>query len=307
MTATILSETILSHLPSASGIEIIGAAAYVVSDDAPFLYVLDAATLAPVSQIQLFESSEFSSGRIPKATKPDLESIAAVTSPNGAQGLLLCGSGALPNRETGYFIGLPTATVTPEAATPRFVQQLDLRSLYAELRKQLPPSTTLNLEAAATTPTELLLLQRPVGSGPALLFILPLSTTLAHLFEPREPAPVPTHVLTFTLPTIAGYGAGFSGATYLNGRLLITASVEATHDAVADGAMLGSFIGVINPSNPSAATFTRLTWADGRTYLGKVEGLAVRRHLTPTCMELLLVTDDDQGGSTALITTLQWV
>jgi hypothetical protein len=307
VTTTILSETILAHLPSASGVEIIGAAAYVVSDDAPFLYVLDAATLAPVSQIQLFESTEFSSGRIPKATKPDLESIAAITSPNGAQGLLLCGSGALPNRETGYFVGLPAATVTPEATSPRFVQQLDLRYLYAELRRQLPPNTTLNLEAAATTPTELLLLQRPVGGGPALLFLLPLSTTLAHLFEPREPVPTPTRVLTFVLPTVDGYEAGFSGATYLNGRLLITASVEATLDAVADGAVLGSFIGVVNPSSPSAATFTRLTWADGRPYLGKVEGIAVRRQLTPDWIELLLVTDDDQGGSTALTTTLQLV
>lgn len=307
MTATILAETILAHLPSASGVEIIGAAAYVVSDDAPFLYVLDAATLAPVSQIQLFESTEFSSGRIPKATKPDLESIAAITSPNGAQGLLLCGSGALPNRETGYFVGLPAATVTPEATSPRFVQQLDLRYLYAELRRQLPPNTTLNLEAAATTPTELLLLQRPVGGGPALLFLLPLSTTLAHLFEPREPVPTPTRVLTFVLPTVDGYEAGFSGATYLNGRLLITASVEATHDAVADGAVLGSFIGVVNPSSPSAATFTRLTWADGRPYLGKVEGIAVRRQLTSDWIELLLVTDDDQGGSTALTTTLRLV
>lgn len=307
MTATILSETILTHLPSASGVEIIGAAAYVVSDDAPFLYVLDAATLASVSQIQLFESTEFSSGRIPKATKPDLESIAAITSPNGAQGLLLCGSGALPNRETGYFVGLPATTVTPEATSPRFVQQLDLRYLYAELRRQLPPNTTLNLEAAATTPTELLLLQRPVGGGPALLFLLPLSTTLVHLFEPREPVPTPTRVLAFVLPTIDGYEAGFSGATYLNGRLLITASVEATHDAVADGAVLGSFIGVVNPSSPSAATFTRLIWADGRPYLGKVEGIAVRRQLTPDWIELLLVTDDDQGGSTALTTTLRLV
>jgi len=155
-----------------------------------------------------------------------------------------------------------------------------------------PPNTTLNLEAAATAPTELVLLQRPVGGGPALLFIMPFTITLAHLFNTHEPAPIPTRVLTFTLPTIAGYAAGLSGATYLNGQLLVTASVEATHDAVADGAMLGSFMGIINLSVPSSATFARLTWPDGCIYLGKVEGLAVRKHLTPTCIELLLVTDD---------------
>jgi hypothetical protein len=301
VTATILSETTLPHLPSASGVEIIGATAYVVSDDAPFLYVLDAATLAPVSQVPLFESTEFGTGRIPKATKPDLESMAAVVSPGGAAGLLLCGSGALPTRQTGYFVGVPAASASPEATAPRFVQRLDLGGLYARLREQLPPGTTLNVEAAATTATELLLLQRPVSGGPALLFGLPLAATLAYLFEPQGPAPAPTRVLSFTLPTLGGYVAGFSGATYVAGRLLLTASVEATHDAVADGAVLGSFVGVIDLAAPAAATFTRLTWADGRAYLGKVEGLAVRRHLSASCLELLLVTDDDQGGSTALV------
>ena len=46
----------------------------------------------------------------------------------------------------------------------------------------------------------------------------------------------------------------------------------------------------------------QVTWrADGRAYLGKVEGLAVRRTMGPEHLELLLVTDDDQGGSTALV------
>jgi hypothetical protein len=301
VTATILSETTLPHLPSASGVEIIGAAAYVVSDDAPLLYVLDAATLAPVSQVQLFESTDFSTGRIPKATKPDLESMAAVVSPSGAAGLLLCGSGALPSREAGYFVGVPAASATPEATVPRFVQRLDLSSLYAQLRKHLPSGTTLNIEATATTSTELLLLQRPVGGGPAILFGLPLAPTLAHLFELHSPAPAPTRVLSFILPTLEGYIAGFSGATFVAGKLLVTASVEATHDAISDGAVLGSFVGVIDLAAPGTATFARFTWADGRAYFGKVEGLAVRRHPSPTRLELLLVTDDDQGGSTALV------
>lgn len=305
MTATILSEITLPQLPSALGVEIVGAAAYVVSDDAPLLYVLDAATLAPVSQIQLFESNEFSTGRIPKVAKPDLESMAAVISPSGAAGLLLCGSGALPNRETGYFVGVPGGSTTPEDTVPRFVQRLDLSALYAQLRKHLPLGATLNIEAAATTTTELLLLQRPVGSGPALLFGLPLSPTLAYLFKPHGPAPALTRVLSFKLPVLDGYVAGFSGATFVAGRLLVTASVEATHDAVADGAVLGSFVGVIDLAAPSTATFGRLTWADGRAYLGKVEGLAVRRHLSPTHLELLLVTDDDQGGSTALVAEMR--
>jgi hypothetical protein len=300
VTATILSETVLPHLPSASGVEIIGATAYIVSDDAPYLYLLEAATLAPTGQLQLFETADFGTGRIPKASKPDLESMAAVVSPSGQAGLLLCGSGSRPNRDKGYFVSLPSSP--GGAAIP--AQELDLHPVYTHLRAHLPPGTTLNIEAAATTATELLLLQRSVGGGPALLFGLPLGAVLAHLLGLGTPAPAPVRVLPFELPVLDGHTAGFSGATYVNEVLLVTASVEATADAVTDGAVLGSFVGVVDMAAPAAA-FAHLTWADGRTYLGKVEGLAVRRTLGPHALELLLVTDDDRGGSTALVARVQ--
>lgn len=296
MTATILSETVLPRLPSASGVEIIGPTAYVVSDDAPFLYLLDVDTLASTGQVPLFETTEFGTGRIPKASKPDLESMAVIMGPGGAAGLLLCGSGARANREVGYFVGLPAAGAS---AQPRFVQRLDLAPLYTRLRAQLPPGTMLNIEAAATSATELLLLQRPVGGGPAGLFALPLEA-LTHLFEPRWAGPGAVRMLTFELPMLDGYAAGFSGATFVGNKLFVTASVEAAADAVADGAVLGSFVGLVD-REAQKATFARLAWADGRAYLGKVEGLAVRRSLAPGRLELLLVTDDDHGGSTALV------
>jgi hypothetical protein len=295
VTATILSEVVLPHLPSASGVEIVGPTAYIVSDDAPYLYLLDAATLASTGRTQLFETAEFGTGRIPKATKPDLESMAAVVDLAGQAGLLLCGSGSRPNRDRGYFVSL-TAAVNP--APPARV--LDLHALYNQLRAHLPPGNTLNIEAAATTATELLLLQRSVDGGPALLFGLPLGAVLAHLLGLATPAPAPVRVLPFALPALAGHAAGFSGATYVNGKLLVTASVEDTADAVADGAVLGSFVGVVDMKAQTVA-FAHLAWPDGRAFLGKVEGLAVRRTLSSGALELLLVTDDDRGGSTALV------
>ena len=297
VTATLLSEVVLPHLPSASGVELVDSTAYIVSDDAPFLYLLDAATLAPVGQVQLFETADFTTGRIPKATKPDLESMAAVAGFGRAAGLLLCGSGSRPNRDVGYYVGLPSAR---DATAPRFIQRLDLHPLYEQLRAHLPAGAALNIEAAATTSTELLLLQRTVGGGPALLFALPLDATLTSLFEARWPVPAVARVLSFGLPLLEGYAAGFSGATFVDGQLLVTASVEATADAVADGAVLGSYVGVVDLA-AQTATFARLAWADGRAYRGKVEGLAVRRTHGPGWLELLLVTDDDQGGSTALV------
>ena len=305
MTATILSETSLSQLPSASGVEIVGATAYIISDDAPFLYALDANTLASRGQVRLFETEDFGTGRIPKKVKPDLESMAAVVWPNGAAGLLLCGSGSLPNREVGYFVGLPTAEWAPgEVAAPAFVQRLDLSLLYAQLRPHLAAGTTLNVEATATTATDLLLLQRGVAGSAALVFALPLAATITHLMEPRQPVPAGLRVLSFQLPALEGRPAGFSGATFVDDALFVTASVEDTADAVLDGAVLGSFVGVVD-LHTQAATFARLYWADGTAYRGKVEGLAVRRTLGAGHYELLLVTDDDQGGSTALIAQVQ--
>ena len=291
MTATIISENAIPGLPSASGVEIIGSLAYVIGDDSPYLYRLDAATLAPIGRIALFEAAaDFASGRIPKPVKPDLECMVALTWPDGRAGLLLLGSGSRSNRARGWFV--PTeGELLP--------QPLDLTPLYALLAAHLPAAVVLNLEAAATTDTELLLFQRTVGRADvAVLFVLPLAETLAFLLNPTGATPPAVHQLVFELPLIEGCPAGFSGATCVDGQLFVSASVENTADAVLDGAVLGSFVGVVDVA-AHTATFARLAWADGRPYFGKVEGLAVRRQLANGQFELLLVTDDDAGGSTA--------
>ncbi len=285
------SETSLPNLPSASGIEIVGPMAYVVSDDAPFLYLLDAQTLAPAGQVPLFDPTDFTTGRIPKALKPDLEAMTLLPGPDGALGLLLLGSGARPVREVGYFVPL-----TPGQP----VQTINLAALYAQLRAALPAGTVLNLEAAATGATELLLLQRPVGGGPAVVFGLNLADVAAYLWQPAQPVPALTRALPVALPTLDGYAAGFSGAQIMDNQLLVTASVEATADAVLDGPVLGSYVGQVDLTT-GQAELTRLTWPDGRAYLGKVEGLAIRQQLGAGWYELLLVTDDDAGGSTAVV------
>ena len=290
MTATIHSEISLPGLPSASGIEILGPTAYVIGDDSPYLYRLDAATLVSTGRVPLFDATGLASGRIPKPEKPDLECLAALTWPDGRPGLLVLGSGSLPTRARGWFVPTEGPPV-PEA--------VDLTALYAALRAQLPTGVVLNLEAAATTTTELLLFQRTVGrADAALLFVLPLAAVLGAL---QGSAPVPAaRQLVFELPLIDGCPAGFSGATFVDGQLFVSASVENTADAVLDGEVLGSFVGVVDVV-ARTATFARLTWADGRAYFGKVEGLAVRQHLAKGHFEVVLVTDDDAGGSTAVI------
>ena len=290
MTATILTENPLPGLPSASGVEILGDVASVIGDDSPFLYQLDAATLALTVRIALFDAgAAFATGRLPKHTKPDLECMAALTWPDGRPGLLLLGSGSQPNRARGWFV--PHENPVPEP--------VDLAPLYALLVPLLPAGVVLNLEAAATTATELLLFQRTVGrADAALLFVLPLAEALRFLVGPVGAAAPAVHQLVFELPLLGGYPAGFSGATFVDGLLFVSASVENTADAVLDGDVLGSYVGVVDVA-ASQATLALLAWPDGRPYFGKVEGLAVRQQLAPGQFELLLVTDDDAGGSTA--------
>lgn len=299
MHALVHREIALPNLPSASGTELVGDAVYIIGDDSPWLYQLSAATLVAGQPTALFETAHFSTGRIPKHLKPDLECLTAVRTETGEMGLLAFGSGATATREQAYWVPLTGPQNLPGAVYP-----LSLAGLYAALRPLLPAGATLNLEAAAATQTELLLLQRTVGTaaGGNLLFRLPLAATLNFLHR-RQPQCPAARVQHFSLPAIAGKAAGFSGAAWFAGQLFITASVEDTADAILDGAVLGSFVGVL-PLDGGTATLARLTWSDGRPYLGKVESVAVRRQLAPGRFELLLVTDDDAGGSTAVVAEL---
>ncbi|GAB3226941.1 hypothetical protein GCM10027346_09750 [Hymenobacter seoulensis] len=303
MRALIRHEAVLPNLPSASGVEVVGNIAYVIGDDAPYLYQLNAATLAAGQHTQLFESAHFSSGRIPKELKLDLECLTALTTPTGETGLLVLGSGATAAREQGFWVPLPKAAGSAETVYP-----ISLSGLYAALRTHLPPDVVLNLEAVAATATELLMFQRTVGSAKGnLLFRLPLVATFEYLQHRTIQVP-PIRKQLFELPMIDGKPAGFSGATWFENTLFVTASVEDTQDAVLDGAVLGSFVGILRLTESSnkvlPVTLAQLELPGGKPYRGKVESIAVRRRVGTSRYELLLVTDDDAGGSTAVTVEL---
>ncbi|TYZ07606.1 hypothetical protein FY528_14690 [Hymenobacter lutimineralis] len=304
MRATILQEISLPDLPSASGVEIIGDVAYVIGDDSPFLYQLASASLTAGARLTLFETAHFSTGRIPKEIKLDLECLTALTTPAGEAGLLVLGSGATVAREQGFWVPLPGASGATASVYP-----LSLSGLYAALRRELPTGISLNLEAAAASATELLLFQRTVGSAAGnLLFRMPLAATLDYLQHRATQLP-DIQRQHYLLPSIDGKPAGFSGGTWFANRLFITASVEDTQDAVLDGAVLGSFVGILDLTNRSAdplpLVLAKLQLPDGIPYRGKVESVAVRRRIGENRYELVLVTDDDAGGSTAVLVEIQ--
>lgn len=298
MNATILSAAPLP-LPSASAIEIVGETVYVIGDDAPYLYTFRATDLTPGQPMQLFETAHFSGGRLPKELKPDLEAMAFLPGETTVPaGLLVVGSGATSVRETGFWIPLADAEGSSVTVYP-----VSLTALYQTLRHHLPAGQPLNVEALATTRRHLWIFHRPVGTTAGrVCFRLDLDNARASFRQPAVPPRFRVH--SYTVPDLNGQPGGLSGATFFDDRLFVTASVEVTDDPVRDGEVLGSFVGILNPRRPADGQFVPLAWSDGRPFREKVEGIAVRRQLTTHAYELVLVTDDDKGGSTALVVRL---
>src|SRR5690606_31605005 len=106
---------------------------------------------------------------------------------------------------------------------------------------------------------------------------------------------------------INGMEAGFSGATILQNKLIFTASVEDTPNAIDDGEILGSYVGIIDLqhlTDQMQPPCVRVS-DDSRPLHIKVEAVAVTAS-TDTRAELLLFTDPDGGHSELLKATLEW-
>jgi hypothetical protein len=301
MKATIQRLHAYPNIPSASGMERIGNQLYVIGDDSPLLYVLDLASLKQVGHIRLFESNDFGSGRIPKPLKPDLECLTLLDI-DGQDHLAAFGSGSAPNRARGYTIRLPAGK--QEAAQ---VRQYSLQDLYMALQadKDLLGNEVLNLEAAATTPDQVLLLQRAAQAGPNLLLSFNKPEFVAYFTQSRKGLPA-YRAIPFHLPTLAGLEARFSGATVHDNRLFFTASVENTTDAILDGEVMGSFIGWIalaalqpdaGPLRPHTALVLN---KKGEPYKGKIESLLILDSPRAHTFRALAITDNDQGQSELL-------
>jgi hypothetical protein len=190
---------------------------------------------------------------------------------------------------------------TPE--TKPTIEAISLRLLYKALQTDVAVTAggTLNLEAAAASGEHLYLLQRSVNNGPDVLLIFSLAEFMAYLQQPTGPVPAYS-VIPFQLPEISGFKAGFSGASFFDGKIFITASVENTTDAYQDGEVLGSFAGYIPvPPDPTPQVHTtRLRNARNQFYPGKVESISIIRKTAANQYQALAITDNDNGQSELL-------
>ncbi|HEY4651862.1 MAG TPA: hypothetical protein VIG72_10635, partial [Pontibacter sp.] len=300
-TAVITHRAFYQNIPSGSGIEAAPDGYYVIGDDTPFLYHLDK-NYKQVAKYELFDTSEFVNGRIPKPVKPDLESLASFTY-EGKEYLISLGSGSSPARRKAYVLELPVANARPA------VKEVDLSALFDVLQNNetIVGEELLNIEGLAFTEDGVYLLQRALNKAGNLILHYKLSEFAPFLLEGK---PLPDPELYFVqLPSLQGYQAGFSGAYVLEGKLFFTASIESAPDAIRDGEVLGSYIGHIPlsdfskaapPANPIVAAATLITDEQGKTYIGKAESLVVEKAGGTGKYKVVAVSDDDQGHSEIL-------
>ncbi|WP_246001046.1 DUF6929 family protein [Pontibacter diazotrophicus] len=297
LTATVQQNRLYQQLPSASGIELVGDSYYVVGDDSPFLYQLDEQYNLTQRHV-LFDTADFATGRIPKSLKPDLEGMAHFKYGRDEM-LLLLGSGASTARNRAFLVNITDGMV---------VQELDLSRLYTFLKQvlRIEAEGVLNLEGLSMDDTYTYMMQRGLGTGTNMLLRFDSNDFKGFLMNNDEIPPVA--VYHFALPEMGGDMAGFSGAYALDDRLFFTASVESTQNAIEDGEVQGSMVGMIDlnalpyatdAANPLQVPTVQLTNSDGSVYKGKAESLVVKSRTGDT-YDVVVVSDDDLGGSELL-------
>ena len=307
VTVSVLSRVPLPGIPSASGVEAYANRIYVIGDDSPFLYELDT-SLKQCQQIRLFPDSTEPGARIPKARKPDFESM-LILEPAAVPELFVFGSGSKsPERERGFRV--------PLAGSHRYVpSEFSLSTLYDAFRKHpdITGSGTLNIEGAAATSDHVIFLQRKSGNSRNAAILIAKLAFAGWLEHPNIVPPF--SILSFDLPLLQNVPAGFSGITHATGtpNFLFSASAENTDNAIDDGTILGSLIGFFpipqaSPFSsaphgrciPGAILGTASLMSDDRFLPVKIEGITVIESAHAGTLTAIAVTDSDSGVSELL-------
>lgn len=284
----------LDSLPSGSGMVVSGDTAWIIGDDATGVYRL---SLSDYNYIKIpngqYDSTLY---RIPKPVKPDFEA-AAMGQWKGWDYLLAFGSGSVPvYRDSLLVVDTRQATITTKVSLSGFYTALKYRHGL--------DSATLNIEGAATTNKYLYLLNR----GRNLLFRIDRKT-----FEQYISAPDDEHIPEalgeeIELPVSNGLKAGFSGATMLDDHtLLFSASLEDSPDHIADGAVLGSYIGLLDLSGDKAKllAITMLKDNAGNALKDKIESVEIVGKYPDGAMKLIALVDNDVGSSKLMVLKLK--
>lgn len=201
---------------------------------------------------------------LPKALKPDFEAVFAADS--GV--LYMMGSGSSARRRA-------VAVLNPSLGTSAVH---DASGLFGALEDLL--GTVPNVEGAVLMGDVVRLFNRGAGERPSAT----VDVSLSELFGT---SPLVSGLLEHHLGRIGPVPLAFTDVTLMaDGRCLYLAAAEDTDDAVADGQVLGSVVGVLDEVG---GRWTHLMEPDGTPSLRKAEGIA----LEPGGRAGFLITDAD--------------
>ncbi len=285
-------------IPSGSGLSWHAGRHFVVGDDSPYLYTLDR-SFAITDRRLLQDAAVAADGRIAKDIKPDYEAMATVTWSGSVWNLVL-GSGSKPGtRETGLLVATDDKLAAHVGPMRR-----DMAPLYRDFAAlaAFNAGVAVNIEAVAVAHGTVYFFNRG-NAGRNLLFEVALGDLMAYMAGTIATiAEIQLHEAR--LPRLQGTPAGFSGADYWPeiDSLVYCASVEASDNAYDDGAVLGSYVGLIPVSalkDRAALDLSRsaqLLTDGGAPLRTKVESIALR-HTDARRAVGALVSDNDNGSS----------
>jgi hypothetical protein len=292
-----------AHVRAGSSLARVPAGIAVVQDDANFVAVVDIAT-GTAAAIELPRgrdgARQFDDLRGNKRWKLDLEACFAVETGADTR-LIVLGSGSSPRRERIVVIDWTAAGAVRVTCPDGRAWFAGLRQAWAEV------GASINIEGAVVLGNRIRLLSRgtgrPQGGKRAINSTCDIdrSALLAYLAEPlAQPPPSALNVWRYELGFIDEVALGFTDATPWRDTWLYAATAEDTADAVDDGRVAGSVIGVVDPEGDSR--WTVVTLADGRRLTGKIEGIAADPRDGD---RLLAVLDADDPALPSVLCTLE--
>ncbi|MBL0335303.1 MAG: hypothetical protein IPP73_08350 [Chitinophagaceae bacterium] len=280
-----------NHYPSASAVAYYNRHLYMMGDDAPYCLVLDT-SLVQKDSIPLFQSTL---KKIPKDSKPDLESATVVQYQDEDQ-LLLLGSGSKsPQRDLAILY----------SAKKKKADSIRLDTFFTRLRAL--GIGEINIEGCTKIPGRILMSNRGSLGNPRNDLIISKSA-----FWDNQTETGLTTIRFGVQPDSTSF-SGVSGLEYssLSDRLIATVSTEATTNAMDDGAIGKSYLWIVK--NFSSKTKWKainpdeiidLEAEDPRFKGHKIESVCLLAE-SRTMLHLLLVADDDNGSSTVFTLALE--
>jgi hypothetical protein len=291
-----------AHVRAGSSLARVPGGIALVQDDANFVAVVEPETgLARAIALPAGQDGrrQFDTGRGNKEHKLDLEAcFSAVV--NAETVLVAFGSGSTSRREQ-------VVIVSDWAAADPQVRVVPIPEFYALLRDEPAfAAPRLNIEGAVLLGDTLRLFAR--GNGAALNELIPASATcdvswsalLDHLNDPAaHDAPAPTNVLRYEIGQLDGVRLGFTDAAVWGDAVLFTAAAEDSVDAVDDGVVTGSVLGVIEADGTTR--WTMLVDQQGDPFTGKVEGVLP----TEQADQVYVVIDEDDWSAPSRLCTVR--